>query len=48
MAAREPGAVVAGVGGDGTLSRIADALVGTETILGVIPAGTGNDFARTF
>jgi len=48
QAATEPGAVVVGVGGDGTLSRIADALVGTEAILGVIPAGTGNDFARTF
>ncbi|MBS3898218.1 MAG: diacylglycerol kinase family lipid kinase [Dethiobacter sp.] len=48
LAAAEAGAVVAGVGGDGTLSRIADALVGTEAVLGVIPAGTGNDFARSF
>lgn len=48
QAAVVPGVIVAGVGGDGTLSRIADALVGTEAILGVIPAGTGNDFARTF
>ncbi|MBS3886947.1 MAG: diacylglycerol kinase family lipid kinase [Dethiobacter sp.] len=47
-AAAEPGAVVVGVGGDGTLSRIADALVGTDAVLGIIPAGTGNDFARSF
>jgi YegS/Rv2252/BmrU family lipid kinase len=48
VAAVVPGTVVAAVGGDGTLSRVADALAGTEAILGIIPAGTGNDFARTF
>lgn len=40
--------IVAGVGGDGTLSRIAGALVGTQACLGIIPAGTGNDFARVY
>ena len=40
--------VVVGVGGDGTLSRIAGALAGTRATLGLIPAGTGNDFARTY
>lgn len=48
VAAQSSGAVVAGVGGDGTLSRIATGLAGTNAALGVIPAGTGNDFARTF
>ncbi len=36
--------VVVGVGGDGTMHEIAGGL-GPETILGVIPSGTGNDFA---
>lgn len=46
-AAAKPGTIVAGVGGDGTLSRIAGALVDTDAVLSIIPAGTGNDFART-
>ncbi len=34
-------------GGDGSVSEVVHGLRGTETIAGVIPAGTGNDFART-
>jgi len=34
------------VGGDGTLLAVADELAHGETALGVIPAGTGNDFCR--
>ncbi|NSW56766.1 MAG: diacylglycerol kinase family lipid kinase [Armatimonadetes bacterium] len=34
-------------GGDGSLSEAANGLAGTNIPLGVIPAGTGNDFART-
>jgi YegS/Rv2252/BmrU family lipid kinase len=34
------------VGGDGTLSEVAGGLYGSDTALGIIPAGTGNDFAR--
>jgi diacylglycerol kinase (ATP) len=37
------------VGGDGTCSRVADAIVrfGPDCALAVVPAGTGNDFAKT-
>jgi diacylglycerol kinase (ATP) len=35
-----------GVGGDGTLHEMLPALIGTNTALGCIPTGTGNDFAR--
>jgi diacylglycerol kinase (ATP) len=34
------------VGGDGTLATVADALAGTDTTLGAVPAGRGNDFCR--
>jgi YegS/Rv2252/BmrU family lipid kinase len=35
-------------GGDGTISTISRVLVGTDTVLGVIPTGSGNGFARHF
>lgn len=38
---------VVSVGGDGTLTETAAGLHGTGTALGVIPAGTGNDFVKT-
>ncbi|GAB4229803.1 MAG: diacylglycerol kinase family lipid kinase [Acidobacteriota bacterium] len=34
-------------GGDGTARLAVQVLAGSETALGVIPAGTGNDFARS-
>ena len=46
-AARDSAKTVAAVGGDGTLLEVATGLRHTETALGVIPAGTGNDFAKT-
>ena len=38
--------VVACVGGDGTVSETGRGLIGTNTALALLPAGTGNDFAR--
>lgn len=35
-------------GGDGTINSVGAALVGTGVTLGVIPAGSGNGFARHF
>jgi diacylglycerol kinase (ATP) len=47
-AAGEGGArVVAVLGGDGTISCAANGLMGTGAALAVLPAGTGDDFART-
>jgi YegS/Rv2252/BmrU family lipid kinase len=42
---RSPEIIIAS-GGDGTVSAVAEALMGTEIPLGVIPSGTGNAFAR--
>ena len=38
---------VAAAGGDGTLGEVLNAVYGTRARLGVLPMGTGNDFART-
>lgn len=38
---------VISVGGDGTVREIAQGLVGTGCPLGIIPAGTGNDYGKT-
>ncbi|MEU3979433.1 YegS/Rv2252/BmrU family lipid kinase [Streptomyces sp. NPDC026672] len=45
-AAGERGRVVLAVGGDGMAGGIGGALSGTGTVLGLVPAGRGNDFAR--
>ncbi|MGE5543163.1 MAG: diacylglycerol/lipid kinase family protein [Bacillota bacterium] len=38
---------VIAVGGDGTVREVAGAIAGTKVRFGIIPSGTGNDFART-
>lgn len=37
---------VISVGGDGTMHLAAQGVAGTGAVLGIVPAGTGNDFAR--
>ncbi|MGW1002735.1 diacylglycerol kinase family protein [Streptomyces sp. NPDC002520] len=44
--AGEDGRVVLAVGGDGMAGGIGGALSGTGAVLGLVPAGRGNDFAR--
>lgn len=39
--------VIYAIGGDGTLNRVINALVGTKNVVGVIPYGTGNDFHKS-
>ena len=38
---------VVSVGGDGTAFEVASGLAGSEKPMGIIPAGTGNDFIKT-
>ena len=45
-AAAEGAVVVAALGGDGTVSAAANGLLGSPAALGVLAAGTGNDFAK--
>ncbi|CAN5833606.1 diacylglycerol kinase [soil metagenome] len=45
--AAEAGArLVVAVGGDGQASAVANGLLGTDAVLGVLPAGSANDYAR--
>ena len=44
--AKKPDLLILG-GGDGTVSGLVDLMVGHDVILGVLPLGTANSFART-
>src|ERR1043165_4737608 len=46
-AIRRKGSLVIVGGGDGTISSIVDAFAYQDVILGILPLGTGNSFART-
>ena len=45
-AAERGDVTVISVGGDGTVNEIAAGLKDTQTALGIVPAGNGNDFAK--
>ncbi len=38
--------IVAGYGGDGTQHEIANGIIGTNALMGILPGGTGNGFAN--
>lgn len=46
-AAQHGAQTVIALGGDGTIRNAASALCGTQTALGIIPSGTGNDFIKS-
>ena len=39
--------IVVSVGGDGTINEVASAVEGTDTLMGIIPFGSGNGLARS-
>lgn len=43
----EPPPIVVAAGGDGTVGSVANVVVGTDALLGILPLGTSNDFARS-
>jgi YegS/Rv2252/BmrU family lipid kinase len=45
-AAAEKGETVVAIGGDGLVGCLAGALLGTDSALGIVPGGRGNDLAR--
>jgi len=46
MASCSSSPIIVAVGGDGTIHEVANGIMGTEKVLGVIPIGSGNDFIK--
>lgn len=46
MAAAAGTAIIAAVGGDGTLNRVVKGMTGSSSVLALVPAGSGNGLAR--
>jgi undecaprenyl-diphosphatase len=42
-----PPPIVVAAGGDGTVGAVANAIIPTPAVLGILPLGTSNDFARS-
>jgi len=38
--------IIVAVGGDGSVNEVCQHMIGTDTVMGIIPAGSGNGFAR--
>ena len=47
MATQEGWPQVAAIGGDGTINEVLQGVIHTDTMLSIIPGGTGNDLARS-
>lgn len=47
QAAEEGAEIVAALGGDGTISAVANGLLGTDATLATLPSGTADDFAKS-
>lgn len=46
QAAKDGYDIVAGYGGDGTQHEIANGILGTDALMGILPGGTGNNFSK--
>ena len=44
---REGSDIRVAVGGDGTAHEVANAIIGTNSVLGILPCGSGNDFPKS-
>lgn len=47
-AAKEKVPIIVAVGGDGSVNEVAQGMIGSHSMLAVIPTGSGNGFARHF